>query len=118
MQELPSSCGVVRGRTVVGMSNTERTRPRTLAEALRGWDDAALGHLLQNRPDLASPMPADTSQLAARATTNASAARAINRLDEFSVDLLEALSALAEPVDLKALAARSEEHTSELQSPI
>ncbi|MEU0094912.1 helicase C-terminal domain-containing protein [Kribbella sp. NPDC006257] len=87
------------------MSNTERTRPRTLAEALRGWDDAALGQLLLNRPDLATPMPADTSQLAARATTNASAARAINRLDEFSVDLLEALSALPEPVDLKALAA-------------
>ena len=51
------------------------------------------------------PIPADTSQLAARATTNASAARAINRLDEFGVDLLESLSALPEPVDLAALAA-------------
>lgn len=87
------------------MSNSERPRPRTLAEALRSWDDAALGELLRNRPDLATPIPADTSQLAARATTNASAARAINRLDEFSVDLLEALSALPEPVDVKALAA-------------
>jgi hypothetical protein len=86
------------------MSNTERTRPRTLAEALRSWDDAALGHLLQHRPDLATPIPADTGQLAARAATNASAARAINRLDEFEVDLLEALSALPEPVDLAALA--------------
>jgi hypothetical protein len=87
------------------MSKTERTRPRTLAEALRSWDDAALGELLRNRPDLATPIPADTGQLAARATTNASAARAINRLDEFSVDLLESLSALPEPVDVKALAA-------------
>src|SRR4051812_22899793 len=86
------------------MSNSERTRPRTLAEALRSWDDAALGRLLRQRPDLATPIPADTGQLAARATTNASAARAINRLDEFSVDLLEALSALTEPVDLQALA--------------
>ncbi|MFI5711875.1 helicase-associated domain-containing protein [Kribbella sp. NPDC051620] len=86
------------------MSNTERTRPRTLAEALRGWDDLALGQLLRHRPDLATPIPADTGQLAARATTNASAARAINRLDEFSVDLLEALSALTEPVDVEALA--------------
>jgi len=82
------------------MSKTERTRPRTLAEALRSWDDDALGYLLRHRPDLASPMPADTGQLAARATTNASAARAINRLDEFAVDLLEALSALPEPVNL------------------
>ncbi|GAB3837191.1 helicase-associated domain-containing protein [Kribbella italica] len=87
------------------MSNTERTRPRTLAEALRSWDDAALGHLLRHRPDLATPIPADTGQLAARATTNASAARAINRLDEFGVDLLEALSALPEPVDVAGLAA-------------
>ncbi|TCO22125.1 XPB/Ssl2-like helicase family protein [Kribbella steppae] len=87
------------------MSTTERNRPRTLAEALRAWDDAALGLLLQRRPDLAMPIPADTSQLAARATTNASAARAINRLDEFGVDLLESLSALPEPVDLAALAA-------------
>jgi len=86
------------------MSKTERIRPRTLAEALRSWDDAALGQLLRQRPDLATPIPADTGQLAARATTNASAARAINRLDEFGVDLLEALSALPEPVDLAALA--------------
>ncbi|MFC0628914.1 helicase-associated domain-containing protein [Kribbella deserti] len=87
------------------MSNTERSRPRTLAEALRGWGDDELGYLLRHRPDLASPMPSDTGQLAARVTTNASAARAINRLDEFSVDLLEALSALPEPVDLASLSA-------------
>jgi len=87
------------------MSTTERNRPRTLAEALRTWDDAALGRLLQRRPDLAMPIPADTGQLAARATTNASAARAINRLDEFGVDLLESLSALPEPVALSTLAA-------------
>jgi hypothetical protein len=86
------------------MSTSEMGRPRTLAEALRSWDDAALGELLRRRPDLGMPIPADTGQLAARATSNASAARAINRLDEFGVDLLEALSALPEPVDLEALA--------------
>ncbi|TCC41660.1 helicase-associated domain-containing protein [Kribbella speibonae] len=86
------------------MSTTEPIRPRTLAEALRGWGDAALGELLRRRPDLAQPIPADTGQLAARVTSNASAARAINRLDEFGVDLLESLSALPEPVDLESLA--------------
>ncbi|GAA0604450.1 hypothetical protein HPO96_18150 [Kribbella sandramycini] len=91
------------------MSTSDRNRPRTLAEALRTWDDAALGRLLQQRPDLAMPIPADTSQLAARATTNASAARAINRLDEFGVDLLEALSALPEPVSLADLAAGADQ---------
>ncbi|MFI6674032.1 helicase-associated domain-containing protein [Kribbella sp. NPDC050470] len=87
------------------MSTADRSRPRTLADALRTWDDSALGRLLQRRPDLAMPIPADTGQLAARATTNASAARAINRLDEFGVDLLESLSALPEPVRLADLAA-------------
>ncbi|MEU4191169.1 helicase-associated domain-containing protein [Kribbella sp. NPDC026611] len=86
------------------MSTSEQNRPRTLAEALRTWDDAALGELLRRRPDLGMPIPSDTSQLAARATSNASAARAVNRLDEFGVDLLESLSALPEPVDLEALA--------------
>jgi hypothetical protein len=86
------------------MSTSEQSRPRTLAEALRMWDDAALGELLRRRPDLGMPIPADTGQLAARATSNASAARAVNRLDEFGVDLLESLSALPEPVELEALA--------------
>jgi Helicase conserved C-terminal domain len=71
---------------------------------LRSWDDDAVARLVRSRPDLASPVPADTGQLAARATTHGSAARAINRLDEFAVDLLEALSALPEPVALPALA--------------
>ncbi len=86
------------------MTSSGRTRPRTLAEALRGWDDAAIGRLVRARPDLATPVPGDTSQLAARAATHSSAARAINRLDEFAVDVLEALSALPEPVDVPTLA--------------
>ncbi|HEY3005335.1 MAG TPA: helicase-associated domain-containing protein [Kribbellaceae bacterium] len=86
------------------MTTPSPSRPRTLADALRAWDDAAVGALVRRRPDLAQPLPADTTQLAARATTHASAARAINRLDEFAVDVLEALSALPEPVDLATLA--------------
>lgn len=85
------------------MSKVGTGRPRTLGDALRGWDDDAVARLVRSRPDLASPVPADTTQLAARATTHGSAARAINRLDEFAVDLLEALSALPEPVTLDAL---------------
>src|SRR4029453_2308533 len=71
---------------------------------LRSWDDDAVARLVRSRPDLASPVPAYTGQTAAGPTTHGSAARAINRLDEFAVDLLEALSALPEPVALPALA--------------
>lgn len=92
----------LRAARIVGGMTT--TRYRTLGDALRSWDDDAVAGLVRSRPDLASPVPADTGQLAARATTHGSAARAINRLDEFSVDLLEALAALPEPVDVAALA--------------
>lgn len=106
-----------RGARIVDLMTTPpRTRPRTLADALRGWDDAALGRLVRHRPDLARPMPSDTGQLAARATSHASAARAVNRLDEFAVDLLEALSALPEPVDLAALC-RGVDQPTELVEP-
>ncbi len=38
--------------------------PRTLADQLRSWPDARLTALLQARPDLATPAPQDSSQLA------------------------------------------------------
>ncbi|MBA2739721.1 MAG: hypothetical protein H0U47_08680, partial [Nocardioidaceae bacterium] len=38
---------------------------RTLADALRGWDDDALAALVLARPDVARPAPADLGQLAA-----------------------------------------------------
>ena len=98
------------------MTTTGWTRPRTLAEELRSWDDDAVARLVRTRPDLAFPTPGDTGQLAARATTHASAARAINRLDEFAVDLLEALSALPEPVDIAALS-RGVDQPAELVVP-
>ena len=54
--------------------------PRTLADQLRGWDDELLAALLRSRPDLATPTPQDTSQLASRAGTRASVLRAVDQL--------------------------------------
>ncbi len=68
--------------------------PRTLAEQLRGWSDADLAALLVARPDLATPAPQDTAQLATRAGTRASVLRALDQLTLLELTVLEAVVAL------------------------
>jgi hypothetical protein len=67
--------------------------PRTLADQLRGWSDAALSRLLRERPDLATPAPQDSGQLASRAGTRASALRAVDQLDQLELTVLDAVLA-------------------------
>ncbi|RSS76902.1 DNA-binding protein, partial [Streptomyces sp. WAC05292] len=71
--------------------------PRSLAEALRARDDAALAALLHARPDLLSPVPGDVTQLATRAGTRASVVRALDRLDRFALQTAEALAVAPDP---------------------
>lgn len=71
--------------------------PRSLAEALRASDDAAMVALLRTRPDLLTPVPNDLTQLATRAGTRASVVRALERLDRFTQQVAEALAVAAEP---------------------
>ncbi|KIF03049.1 DNA-binding protein, partial [Streptomyces sp. RSD-27] len=71
--------------------------PRSLAEALRARDDAALAALLHARPDLLNPVPADITQLATRAGTRASVVRALDRLDRFALQTAEALAVSPDP---------------------
>ncbi|MFE0878741.1 helicase-associated domain-containing protein [Streptomyces smyrnaeus] len=66
--------------------------PRTLAEDLRARDDSALAALLRARPDLLSPVPGDLTQLATRAGTRASVVRALEQLDQFTLQTAEALA--------------------------
>ncbi|MEV4613773.1 helicase C-terminal domain-containing protein [Kitasatospora sp. NPDC049258] len=68
--------------------------PRTLAEELRARSDQALTGLLRARPDLLNPVPGDLTQLAARLSSRASALRALERLDRFTLQVAEALAAL------------------------
>src|SRR3954470_17885968 len=87
--------------TVVQMSGT------TLADWLRAQDDTVLVALLRARPDLATPVPADTAVLAARIATRASVSRACEDLDTFTLTVLEALLVLdadQRPVPLPDLA--------------
>lgn len=65
--------------------------PRTLSDDLRARTDTELAGLLRARPDLASPVPADITQLAARAVTQASTVRALDRLDRFTLQVIDAL---------------------------
>ncbi|GAA2140189.1 helicase-associated domain-containing protein [Kitasatospora kazusensis] len=67
--------------------------PRTLAEELRARSDEALAELLRARPDLLNPVPSDLTQLASRASGRASALRALERLDRFTLQVAEALAA-------------------------
>ncbi len=81
-------------------TRTSRARPgspRTLADELRSWSDEDLRGLLERRPDLATPVPADTGQLASRSTTRASLTRALDRLDRLDLALLDALAVAEEP---------------------
>jgi len=67
---------------------------RTLADQLRAWPDDALGRLLTARPDLATPAPQDSTQLASRAGTRASCLRAVDQLTVLELTVLDALIGL------------------------
>lgn len=82
---------------------TVTSAPRSLAENLRSRSDDDLRALLRARPDLVTPVPGDMTALAARATTRPSVARAIDRLDRFTLLSVEALALMPEPGSLTSL---------------
>ncbi|GAA2638347.1 helicase-associated domain-containing protein [Actinomadura fulvescens] len=86
----------------------------TYADWLRARSDDELRALLSVRPELVAPVPADLTALAARAATPAAISRALDRLDRFSLAVLEALlvqSALPEPEALPAALNATPEET-------
>ncbi|REE96382.1 helicase-associated domain-containing protein [Thermomonospora umbrina] len=68
------------------------------ADWLRARDDEALRTLLSARPELIAPVPADLTALGARAATPSAVSRALDRLDRFTLAVLETLLVLPQPV--------------------
>ncbi len=78
---------------------------RSFAEYLRALDDEALLSLFALRPDLVSPVPPEMSSLGIRASSAPSLARAVDSLNEWQFQVLEACAALTEPFTEKAVIA-------------
>lgn len=78
---------------------------RSFADYLRGIDDPGLLSLFALRPDLVSPVPHDIASLAVRANSAPSLARAVERLNEWQFQVLEACAALDEPMHEKEILA-------------
>ena len=81
------------------------SRRRSLADELRSWPVERLANLLAVRPDLAVPPPASIAALAERASQRASVALAMDRLDAFTLQVLQALAVSPEPVTAASTAA-------------
>ncbi|MFI5486830.1 helicase-associated domain-containing protein [Micromonospora echinaurantiaca] len=71
----------------------------SLADHLRSLPDESLAALLQLRPDLVVPVPADVSALAIRAQSRVSVARALDGLDQFTLQILDAARLTRDPAD-------------------
>jgi hypothetical protein len=79
------------------MASSPQTRvPRSLADDLRARSAAQVSRLLQLRPDLMHPWPADLSQLARRAADDASVLDAMQSLNTTALRVLEAFACLHE----------------------
>src|SRR5688572_13445616 len=75
---------------IVPRSLALNTMATTFADHLRSLTDEALSALIQLRPDLVVPVPADISALAVRAQSRGSVARCLDGLDEFTLAVLDA----------------------------
>ncbi|GHE34746.1 hypothetical protein GCM10017673_42000 [Streptosporangium violaceochromogenes] len=72
-------------------------------EWLRSRDDEQLRALVTVRPELITPVPAHVEGLAGRASSPSAVARVLDRLDRFTLAVVEALVVLPSPTGYRAL---------------
>lgn len=77
----------------------------TFTEWIRGRTDDQLGALVSARPELITPVPAHLEGLAARASSPSAIGRVLDRLDRFTLAVVETLAVLPEPFELAGLRA-------------
>jgi len=90
-------------RSVSRMVSSNTPATRSLADDLRERDDDELAALLRQRPDLIHPVPPDLTALVSRASTSVSTARALDRLDAWTLQIAEVLAALPDPCPVPKL---------------
>ena len=83
----------------------------TFADELRARADDALASIFKLRPDLVSPVPNDFSALAARATSTPSLVRALDSINIWHYQIIEAACALPEPFKKSEIVAVTSEET-------
>ncbi|MEY4023909.1 MAG: hypothetical protein RLZ23_870, partial [Actinomycetota bacterium] len=81
---------------------------RSYADYLRTLDDTSLIALFEARPELISPVPSDIASLAVRASSIPSLVRAVDSLNKWQLQVLEAAAVLAEPFSEKELLAHTD----------
>ncbi|MEU4410492.1 helicase C-terminal domain-containing protein [Streptosporangium sp. NPDC023963] len=75
-------------------------------EWLRGRSDDRLRALVSARPELITPVPAHLEGLAGRASSPSAVGRALDRLDRFTLAVVETLAVLPGPVAYRSLRAQ------------
>ena len=83
----------------------------TFADELRARSDEDLATIFKLRPDLVTPVPNDFSALAARASSTPSLVRALDSLNLWHYQIVEAACALPEPFKKSELVAVTSEET-------
>ncbi|MEY3202809.1 MAG: hypothetical protein RLZZ629_91, partial [Actinomycetota bacterium] len=83
----------------------------TFADELRARSDDDLAAIFKLRPDLVTPVPNDFSALAARASSTPSLVRALDSLNLWHYQIVEAACALPEPFKKSELVAVTSEET-------
>ena len=83
----------------------------TFADELRARSDEDLATIFKLRPDLVTPVPNDFSALSARASSTPSLVRALDSLNLWHYQIVEAACALPEPFKKSELVAVTSEET-------